>query len=520
MKITLITEGTYPHHLGGVSVWCDQLVREMAEHQFEVLALSATGTETNTWDLPSNVTAVDTLPLWSAPPRRRAGRTLRAQFRPVQERFFNSMAVNDDGHGFVPSLQELAELARGGQLSAAMSSDDAVDTLLRVGPVCSHRPHGAGPGPLSVGDAVDVLVLLEHFLRPLAVPPPTADLCHSVANGLGALPALAAKWAHGTPFLMTEHGLYLRERYLSYRPGSLSQPARSIVLRFFKLLVQAAYKSADLVAPGSGYNRLWELAGGTPPTRICPVRNGIDPSSFPVAISEPAVPTLSWIGRIDPLKDVETLLRAFSLVRAAVPDCRLRIFGPVQKGGEEYLHKCLDLAAELDLDGSATFEGRVGSPVEAYHAGHVVVLTSISEGLPYTVLEAMATGRPVVATDVGGVAEAVGDTGLLVPPRNPSAVADACLHLLANADERRALGKAARSRVVHLFTAKASFDTYRRLYRDVARRPQPQVIDPQPKVIDPQPKVIDPQPKVIELSARALEAELDRSDVSRQGAPA
>jgi hypothetical protein len=82
------------------------------------------------------------------------------------------------------------------------------------------------------------------------------------------------------------------------------------------------------------------------------------------------------------------------------------------------------------------------------------------------------------------------------------------------------LGKAARSRVVHLFTAKASFDTYRRLYRDVARRPQPQVIDPQPKVIDPQPKVIDPQPKVIELSARALEAELDRSDVSRQGAPA
>jgi len=127
------------------------------------------------------------------------------------------------------------------------------------------------------------------------------------------------------------------------------------------------------------------------------------------------------------------------------------------------------------------------------------VLTSISEGLPYTVLEAMATGRPVVATDVGGVGEAIGDAGLLVPPRNPSAVADACVHLLTDADERRALGKAARSRVVNLFTAKASFDTYRRLYKDVARRPQP---------------------KVVELPARAREIEPRSSDLTRQGASA
>ncbi|MGA3219598.1 MAG: GT4 family glycosyltransferase PelF [Acidimicrobiales bacterium] len=498
MKITLITEGTYPHHLGGVSVWCDQLVREIAEHQFHVLALSATGLERNIWDLPSNVVAADNLPLWSAPAGKRVGRALRSRFRPVQERFFRSLAVDSDGVGFVQSLQELGEFAQGGRLSAAMSSDDAVNTLLTVGPVCSDRAHGGSAGQLTVSDAVDVLVLLKHFLRPLAVPPPVADLCHSVANGLGALPALAAKWAHGTPFLLTEHGLYLRERYLSYKPGTLSQPARAIVLRFFRLLVQTAYQHADLVAPGSGYNRLWELANGTPPRRICPVRNGIDPELFPVATTEPDVPTLSWIGRIDPLKDVETLLRAFALVRASVPDCRLRVFGPVPGGGEEYMARCAELAAELDLNGAATFEGRVGSPIEAYQAGHVVVLTSISEGLPYTVLEAMATGRPVVATDVGGVGEAVGDTGILVPPRNPSAVAAACVHLLANADERRARGQAARNRVVELFTAKASFDTYRRLYREVAQRPQP---------------------KVVELSARPGEEERLIKDAAHQVAP-
>ncbi len=115
----------------------------------------------------------------------------------------------------------------------------------------------------------------------------------------------------------------------------------------------------------------------------------------------------------------------------------------------------------------------MGSVVEAYHAGHVIVLTSISEGLPYTVLEGMACGRPVIATDVGGVGEAVGDAGLLVPPRNPSAVAAACVRLLTDADERRTLGQAARERVERLFTAKQSFQTYRSAYQELGLREQP-----------------------------------------------
>jgi polysaccharide biosynthesis protein PelF len=473
MDITLITEGTYPHHPGGVSVWCDQLVREFPEHQYHVFALGATGAEKVTWELPGNVASLDVVPLWGSAPGQRAGRTLRAQFRPVLERFFRSLAIENDGAGFVPSLQELGELAQAGQLTAAMSTQDAVGQLLGDGPICSDRPSGGDQGLLTVADAVDVMMQLEHFLRPLAARPRPTDLCHSVANGLGALPALAAKWSRGTPFVLTEHGLYLRERYLSYHPGTLSQPARAIVLRFFRLLVEAAYDCADVVSPGSAYNSLWELAHGTPPGRIRPACNGVDPDAFPIATAEPEVPTLAWIGRVDPLKDVETLLRAFAEVRAAVPACRLRLFGPTPKGREDYKRSCVELIEELGLEGAATFEGRVGSVVEAYHAGHVIVLTSISEGLPYTVLEAMACGRPVIATDVGGVGEAVGDAGLLVPPRNPSAVAAACVRLLTDADERRALGQTARDRVERLFTAKQSFQTYRSAYQELGPRPQP-----------------------------------------------
>ena len=463
MEITLITEGTYPFHHGGVSVWCDQLVRDLGEYRFRIVALCATGSELSIWKSPANVVAVDKLPLWASMPERQKRKVQRTCL-PACPRFLSSLAIESGGIGFTESLRELGELAQAGELSGTLSSKEAVDLLLAVAPVCSDRSGEAGPGRLSVADAVDVLSLLEHFLRPLASPPPESELCHSVANGLGALPALAAKWSRGTPFLLTEHGLYLRERYLSYGPGTLSQPARAIVLRFFRLLVETAYENADVIAPGSAYNRLWELTNGAEPARIHPVHNGVDPVCFPVATGEPAVPTLSWIGRIDPLKDVETLLRSFHLVRRAVPTCRLRIFGRAHEGQEDYQRRCVKLSAELGLDGAATFEGPVESPLEAYYAGHVVLLTSISEGLPYTVVEAMASGRPVVATNVGGVAEAVGDAGILVSPRNPSETAAACVRLLTDPALRHALGEAARRRVIERFTAERCFAEYRSLY--------------------------------------------------------
>jgi glycosyltransferase involved in cell wall biosynthesis len=393
----------------------------------------------------------------------------------VLEVFLRSLAVENHGEGFAASLRGLGSLAREGELRSAMSCNDAVELLMAMAPGCNERTAGRSSERLSVGDAVEVLVQLEHFLRPLSFPPPRTDLCHTTANGLGTLPAMAAKWTWGTPFLMTEHGVYLRERYLSYLPGSLGQPARAIILRFFRLLVETAYASADIVAPVCRYNRLWELANGTAPARIRPVSNGINLRSFPVAAAEPAVPTLVFVGRIDPLKDIETLLRAFAEVRVAVPGCRLRIFGPTPEGGEDYFDRCLELAGQLGLrDGSATFEGPISPTVAAYHAGHILVLTSISEGLPYVVLEAMASGRPVVATDVGGVAEGVGNAGALVPPRDPSAVAAACIRLLTDQQLRRSLARTARDRAVQLFDAERCFAMYRGLYEELG--PSPKVL--------------------------------------------
>jgi glycosyltransferase involved in cell wall biosynthesis len=186
------------------------------------------------------------------------------------------------------------------------------------------------------------------------------------------------------------------------------------------------------------------------------------------------VPTISWVGRVDPIKDLETLLQAFSLVHREMPEARLRMFGSSPKGRESYLQRCRNLAEDLGIAGVATFEGRVDNIQDAYEAGSVVALSSISEGFPYSLIEAMTCGRTCVATDVGGVTEAVGDTGLVVPPKSPTRMARAFLAVLRDDELRQRLGTAARARALEHFTVDGAISTFDEIYSFLAAgRPLP-----------------------------------------------
>jgi glycosyltransferase involved in cell wall biosynthesis len=470
VRVALITEGTYPHHRGGVSVWCDQVVRGLSEHRYEVVAIVGSGNERPEWSWPPNVVRLTTVPLWSPSPAPRPSKALRSAMSPVLERFLGTLLEAGTAADFCGVLHELFLAAQDGQLRPGLCSPEAIELMLTN--MREHSGHSSigrdGVGqrvPPTVADAVGALVLVEHFLRPLELAPVQADLCHAASNGLAPLPALAAKWNSGTPFLLTEHGLYLRERLLAHRPGTMNPHVRSLILRFFKKLVEATYLMADCIAPVSHYCQLWELKSGAESSRIRPVHNGIDPDRFAYDPGEPDKPMLVFVGRIDPLKDIETLLKAFALVRDVVPGVQLRMFGPRQSAA--YGRRCDSLAAELRLGASAVFEGQIASTADAYRSAQVVLLTSISEGFPFAVLEAMACGRPVVATDVGGVAEAVGHDGVLVPPRDPVAVAQATITLLGDPELRRSLGHRARQRVTSHFTVSRCVSNYRELYRDI-----------------------------------------------------
>lgn len=490
MRVALVSEGTYPYAVGGVSTWCDQLIRGFPEYRWEMVALTVDGTEHPRWDRPANLDAIHQIPLWSPFPagQRRPGRLSRPGSglgRLAGSGRFGG--PGRPGSGLVSSYQslvtamlerhdprsDLAMVARsrfllalrgvyeyaagGGDLAGALTSNASLARLVSAWRQTQQTD-------LTLADALEAADLMEHLLRPLAAAPVRCDLVHASMNGLSMLPAMAAKWRYGTPVVMSEHGIYLREQYLALLDQRAPYAVKALMLSFFRALAGAGYLIADALAPHSSYNRRWQLQNGADPDRMWTMYNGVEPAQFPVAETEPEHPTIVFMGRINPLKDVHTLIRAFAYVRAKVPDARLRIFGAAQPADVLYARSCQRLIDDLGLAGSAAMEGPVDSPVAAYHAATIVALTSVSEGFPIAVLEAMACGRPMVATNVGGVSEAVVDAGIVVPPRDHLAVAGACVTLLRDDELRHRMAAAARSRVLRLFTLGQSLDAYRRVY--------------------------------------------------------
>jgi glycosyltransferase involved in cell wall biosynthesis len=454
MRLALVTEGTYPYAHGGVSVWCDQLVRALPEHRFDVHAICATGQEQLCWPIPAWAT-IHRIPLWPAVPPRPSGRPHTDTVDAYRD-LLRALVPPGDGPAFSRALRTLATA---GCATRSPSGDLPVRWLLGA-----WQQDAADPAALSVGGAMQTVGILERWLLPVSRPYPPADVVHATANGLAALPALAAKWRHGTPTLLSEHGVYLRERYLCPSTDGYPWPVRALLLGFQRLLCTTVYGAADLVIAGNRYNHRWERHLGVPEDRLRTVYNGVDPEDFPAAGVDPPVPTLVWTGRFDPVKDLLTLIRAFALVRSRLPQARLAIVGGTQAGDPAYRDRCVSLTAELGVADAVEFTGRVPSIRDVYDHASVAVQSSVSEGFPYALIEAMMSGVPVVGTGVGGVPEAVGDAGIIVPPRDPRALAVGCLRLLRDVDLRRRLGAAGRDRALQLFTAQQAVDAYQQAY--------------------------------------------------------
>lgn len=509
-RVVMVTEGTYPHAQGGVSVWCDQVVRGLSDIEFEVVALTAFGDEQVAWELPANVANVQTLGLWGpAGPRAGAGerwqsvRAMKALGRILEASAVDPRSPN---LGTMPAGRDLDEAWAilcdpriASLLPRLVGSENFMQLIIDVWNAARLGGYVSRSQTISVAHAVVISEHLSHSLRPLGAETPHADLYHAVSNGLATLPCIAAHFRHTTPFVVSEHGVYLRERLLAGTNTELAFPVRAFLMGFVRELVSLAYRTASVVAPGNQYNKSWQIRLGADPDRIVTTYNGVDPAGFPPAPPEPRDPTLTFVGRIDPLKDLETLVRAFALVRLEIPDARLRVFGATPKGNEAYHETCVTLAKELGVGDGVSWEGRVPDISEAYGTGSIIVLSSISEGFPYTVIEGMCRGRPIVATDVGGVSEAVGDAGIVVRPRDPQAFADACVTLLRDGETRREMGARARARVLGNFTLDAAVAAVRGAYQSAYASPRHTRWQEKPQLA---PDVPQPQPVPFVEAAR------------------
>jgi len=181
------------------------------------------------------------------------------------------------------------------------------------------------------------------------------------------------------------------------------------------------------------------------------------------------------IANINPTKGHEYFLQAAMIIKKNLPSTKFLVVGRRLKTAEKYWQRVKALITSSKLESAVILTGaRLDTP-QIMNVIDVFVLASLAEAAPVVVLEAMACGKPVVATNVGGVAELLvdGETGILVPPKDGRAIAEAVLYLLTHPSEARKMGLKGRERAIEYFDIKGCTQRHKDLYKEVLASAQP-----------------------------------------------
>jgi glycosyltransferase involved in cell wall biosynthesis len=270
---------------------------------------------------------------------------------------------------------------------------------------------------------------------------------------------LAALCDSGLRVVFTEHGR------LTNSPPSRK---RRLANRFFG-------RRPDAICAVSEDLRRHLIAEGMPQDQVAVVHNGIDPGIPPTSEDRHAMraalgislasDVIGWVGRLDGVKDVGSLISSIRLLDRAHPPVTLLIVGD----GPERARLEAQVAS-LGLTASVVFAGYRSDVRRVLAACDIYANSSLYEGVSITILEAMAASLPVVATRVGGTPEVVidGATGYLVTQGSPHRMASALAALIGQPERRRAFGEAGRNRVIRTFSLRAMSRRYLDIYQQLA----------------------------------------------------
>lgn len=470
IDVLMVTEGTYPYAVGGVSTCCHQLVTGLAEIDWTVLALlTPTAAQRPLYDMPRNAAVLPPLLVWEEQSRMDlARREAPGSWLPATllRGLLSWESDLDELEGALVWCRENPRASTRAFASRAawMNWHEELDGLSR-----ENDPDGGTFPDLDRSQSAELYRTIRWIAHTAAAPTPAVDVVHVTAAGWAGVPAVVHKALHGTPVVLTEHGVYVREAYLAWSRAHAPEAQRVLATRLARGLARSTYRAADVVAPVTRFNASWERSFGVETERIRPIVNGVCVS----AGDAPPLPgdrTVVSVGRIDPLKDLKTMLRVAAEVTRLVPDATFVHHGPVSPGESAYDRACRDLHSELGLGDRFVFAGPTSDPTAAVRKADVVVLTSISEGLPMAALEAMGEGRPVVSTAVGGVPELLQGAGLTAPVGAVSALAGAVTYLLRNPHTATELGRLGRERVASSYRADAVLDSYQSLFAGLSGR--------------------------------------------------
>ncbi|MBF0450615.1 MAG: GT4 family glycosyltransferase PelF [Candidatus Magnetomorum sp.] len=485
--VCLLLEGTYPFVAGGVSSWVHNLVKSLPEISFTGVCILPT--EKEKWeikyDVPDNFHNLKIIYLHDydiGDRTKHRKKNHRKNIKTIKR--YHQKLFNGDFSDFEQILPMFQKEGR----SKFTTHDlvygrEAWDLLLDF-----YKPE------VNSESFIDYFWTFRFIHLPLikllTAPIPTAKVYHTVSTGYAGLLGATAKCSFHKPLLLTEHGIYTKERKIEISQAEWIYVAggerirvatnlgffQNLWVSFFESLGRLTYQKANEIYTLYEGNRQLEIEYGADPNKTFIIPNAINIERFQEfprnerLADEPFV--VGFVGRVVPIKDVKTFIRACKVVSLHVSNVKFYIMGPRDED-PQYDRECVELMTMLGLDDHIIFTGRVNVQ-EYYPKLDLLVLTSISEAQPLVILEAACIGVPSVSSEVGSCAEllngrteediALGPSGIITRVADPDDTAQAIIKLLKNDDLRRQMSESAIKRVEKFYQEKDLNDRYRSIY--------------------------------------------------------
>jgi polysaccharide biosynthesis protein PelF len=504
VDVALLLEGTFPYVAGGVSSWVNQIILAHPDLRFAVVFIGSRRSDYGEmrYALPDNVVHIETHYLHDDLGERPHAHESRTGTRGDAAGFARMSALHDafrnggtagDGDALLQLFAEAGrDICPGGRVSLEdfLRSEASWDIVTE-----RYRTYCTDPSFVDYFWTVRImhqplwqLARVAHALVP-------ARIYHSVSTGYaGFLGALLAQ-STGRPLVLSEHGIYTKERKIDLYQNEWIRDNRNVFqkdaselsyfrqlwIRFFEWLGKLTYAAADPIIALYEINRLRQVADGAPSARTRNIPNGVAVQRLaPLRAQRPDAvpPVLCLIGRVVPIKDIKTFIRAMRRVVNRRPDVQGWIAGPADEDAA-YAEECGNLVDSLGLGDNVRFLGMQKIDELMPKIG-LVVLSSISEALPLVLLEGFAAGVPAVSTDVGSCRqlmyglgeedEALGAAGSVVGIADPQALADAALALLDDPQAWQSAQRAGIERVERYYSDTLMFERYRAVYDEALGR--------------------------------------------------
>ncbi len=471
VKICLVAEGCYPYVVGGVSGWIHSMIQSFPNVEFILLAIVANRSQSGKFEytLPDNLTQVYEVYLDDFDWERR-------------EEKRNVFKLNKKEHNALRSMIFNRKIDWDVLFRLFQKKKFSVDELL-MGPDFFHIVRDCYNQQYPQIVFSDFLWTMRSIYLPLFLVMkteiPKADFYHCVATGYAGILGSMANSMYGCGLLISEHGIYTREREEEIIKANWVQGLyKNIWIDQFKKMSYVAYQKADLVTSLYEHARGLQIELGCEEekTRVTP--NGVNTDRLAnLPQKEDDRIHVGAILRVTPIKDVKTMIQAFAFAKKKEPRLTLWIMGPCDEE-EDYANECFELVETLQVK-DIIFTGRID--VRDYLGKmDFTILTSISEGQPLTILESYAAKKPVIATDVGNCRELIygGDTdsfgtaGILTHIMNLEEIADAMVELAQNESLRIQMGENGYKRVMDRYRIEHMKQIYKDIYMELAQNYQ------------------------------------------------